>query len=167
MHSGGELEPAQPLCLVRNDALRLLLVVRPTGKDLASGKGVIAPVHVHAGVNAHVFEVVACAARACVVKHAIFGVHHNVGGVEGRHRGGCGCGSRGGRHQLVRILIFIGRCRSNHGGIPQRRHGDSGFRIVGHRKVAVIHVAAGGAESGVQVAGRRRRQQVLALGHIQ
>ena len=154
MHARRELEPAQALRLVRNDALRLLLVVRPAGNNLASNH----VVHFNAGINAHVFEVVARVARALVVKHAVLRIHHNVGGVEtGR--------GRGTDHQLVRIRVLGGEGGRVHRGKAQHRDGDVG--VIGDREVAVIHVPGAGLEGGPQIAGRRRRQQVLALGHVQ
>ena len=159
MHARGVLEPAQPLRLVCKDALRLLLVVRPAGMHHAIG----GPTHVRAGVNAHVFEVVAHAARFFPVKHPVFGVHHYARVVER------GRGRRGGHwgHQLVRVIVFGWSGGGCDPGGAQHRHGNIGFGVVGDRETAVEHVPAGGAEGGVQVAGRRRRQQVLALRHVQ
>ena len=166
MHAGRVLEPAQALRLVRDDALRLLLVVRPAGHNFGPEARCGGPVHVNAGIHAHVFEVVARAARALAVKHAVLGVHHNVGDVEPDGRNGRGVR---GRHQLVRIHVVVRRWRRvrRDRGVAQRRDGKVRLRVIGDREVAVVHVAVGGTECGGQVAGRRRREQVLALGDVQ
>ena len=163
MHAGRVLEPAQALRLVREDALRLLLVIRATGNGDGLEACIVDPVHVNAGVHAHVFEVVARVARALGVKHAVLGVHENVGGVEPE-----GCDGRV-LHQLVRIHVVVchrHRVRRDR-GVAQRRDGKVRLRVIGDREVAVVHVPVGGAEGGGQLAGRRRREQVLALGHVQ
>jgi len=161
MHAGRVLEPAQALRLVREDALRLLLVVRPTGHNFGPGARCGGPVHVNAGVHAHVFEVVARVARALGVKHAVLWVHENVGHVEPE-----GCDGRV-LHQVVRIHVVVRVGRRVHRGVAQRRDGKVRLRVIGDREVAVVHVPVGGAEGGGQLAGRRRREQVLALGHVQ
>ena len=166
MHAGGVLEPAQALRLVRNDALRLLLVVRLAGKHFAAHGVVVRPFQVYAGVKPHIFEVVAHAARVVVVKYAVLGIHHNVGVVKPRRSGDRHC-RRAGFHDLVPIQVRIGNCRRVHRGISQHRHGNLGGRVVGDREVAVEHVAGGGLKRGGQIAGRRRREQVLPLGHVQ
>ena len=160
MHARRELEPAQILRLVRNDALRLLLVVRPSGlHDFpVNRRG-----HVHGRINAHVFKIVARVARASHVKDAAIRIHHKVGIVETSGREWV-AGRRGGIHQLVRIRV---RVVVHHRGKAQHRHGNVGVRVVGHRKVAVIQVPGAGLEGGYQVAGWRRCQQVLAFGHVQ
>jgi hypothetical protein len=162
VHAGRELEPAQALRLVREDALRLLLVVRPTGHNLAPD-GADVPMHVNAGVHAHVFEVVARVARAGGVKHAVLGIHENVGGIEPE-----GCDGRV-LYQLVRIDIVVRRRHRvrRDRGVAQRRDGKVRLRVIRDREVAVVHIPVGGAECGGQVAGRRRREQVLALGDVQ
>ena len=61
------LEPAQILHLMRNNALRLLLIVRTTGKNFTPN-AIGGPLDINAGINPHVFEVVARVARAFAVK---------------------------------------------------------------------------------------------------
>ena len=165
MHAAGVLEPAQILRLALNDTLRLLLVVWPSRKYLASIKLRVAPSHIYAGINAHVLKKVAPATRSVVVKHRIIGIHHNVGIVEniGRDGGwGAGCG---GVYKQVRIQRLIG-CYV-HGGISLYCEILLRVIVVGDCEIAVIHVAGAGLKGSGQIAGRRRRKQVLALGHLQ
>ena len=159
MHARGVLEAAQTLRLVRNDALRLLLIVRLAGQVLDPAFDV--PQHVDVRVKVHVFEVVADVARAFGVKRAVFGVDHDVGVVEDGNRPG-----RGG-HQLVGIVVGVAQGVLGYGGKPQCSHRNFRARIIGHGEVAVIHFAILRAERLVQFAGRRRRQQVLALCYVQ
>jgi hypothetical protein len=166
MHAGRILEPAQALRLVRNDALRLLFVGRPTGNDGAASTVIDAPMHINARIHPHVFKVVARAASAPGVKHAVLGVHHNISDIESNR-----CGRRGirclrqlvGINKLVRCWSRVCRCR----GIAQRRDGKVRLRVIRDREVAVIHVPICGTECGSQVAGRRRREQVFAFGDVQ
>jgi hypothetical protein len=159
MHAGRVLEPAQALRLVRDDALRLLLVVRPTGINLASDGGT-APMHVNAGINEHVFKVGSRAARAFAVKNITCRIHHKVGGIKHHGRGEGGIGIHR-RHQPVRIDVVV---RADRG---EAEHRDGNVKVIGHREVPVVHVTGAGLEGGGQIAGRRRCQQVLALGHVQ
>ena len=138
VHASGVLEPAQALRLALNDALRLLLVVRPRGKYQAAVGGS----YVYAGINLHVFNVVARAARLVVVKQEVIGVHHNVGVVENVGRCGGWGGGGGGFHKKVRIQRLVDGFV--HGGRPQHRGEHFRFTVIGDREIAVIHVARAG-----------------------
>jgi hypothetical protein len=64
-------------------------------------------------------------------------------------------------------MRVLGGGGGGHRGKPQHRNGNVGVLVIGHREVAVVHVRGVGLEGGGQIAGWRRRQQVLALNHIQ
>ena len=166
MQGNGVLKPAQLVHLVCDDALRLLLVVRSAGHNFGPDARLGAPRDVNAGVHVHVFKVVARAAGALGVEQLQIRVNHDVGGVECRGRGQRQ-GGNGGADQLVGIHVLVGIQRGVHRGVAQRRDGNVGCLVVGDREVAVIHVAVGGAECGGQVAGRRRREDVLAFRDVQ
>ena len=166
MQGNGVLKPAQLVRLVCDDALRLLLVVRAAGHNFGPDARLGAPRDVNAGVHARVFKVVARAAGALGVEQVQIRVNHDVGGVECQGRGQRQ-GGNGGPDQLVRVHVLVWIQRGVYRGVAQRRDGNVGCLVVGDREVAVIHVAVGGAECGGQVAGRRRREDVLAFRDVQ